>query len=195
MMKTNCIALAGCITILLAGCGNSVTSESAAQEPVLSESNEKDSEAMPAIVFLHRVSNPGENAAQDTVTFYDRDGKYFHITDSLKIHLPVNTLIAEYEAGEMRDSIEMISACDVEELKSNYQKLCQLSENSDFELKEFEEVPAVESPVYTWYGIYFQGNETRELLIQKKDGAGEHEPNDKHATEIYEWILSSFKKE
>lgn len=190
-MKYRYIACGICFALLLTGCGKFTAFDNSSQIQTSSESVLDTSENMPAIVFLHRVSNP-EPDQPSTVTFYDNSGNYYKISDEEKTSLPIDTLIKQYEAGELNDSIEFISECEVSKLESNYQKLCELSKNEDFSLKEFDDVPAVEKEVYTWYGICFNGDERKEVLIQKKDAAGEHEPNDKRATEIYEWLLSSF---
>lgn len=163
----------------------------------ISENISNTAEKMPIIVFLHTVYNPSvhgdERYASDEVTFYDSDGNYCSVTNAEKRALTIDELIEEYEAGMLSDSIEIVSKCDISELKANYTKLCDLSENSDFALKEFEEAPAVEGLVYTWYGICFDGDNRKKILFRKKDVAGDHTPNDERASEIYEWILASFK--
>ncbi|MDE6732136.1 MAG: hypothetical protein K2J77_04595 [Oscillospiraceae bacterium] len=180
MKKFSCVACVICIVFSLVGCTVSSTAEK-----------------MPTIVFLHSVYDPSghgdERFASDIITFYDCDGNYCNVTNVEKRALTIDKLIEEYEAGKLSDSIEIVSKCEMSELKANYKKLCDLSENADFALKEFDVRPTVEGPVEAWYGIYFDGDNRKKILFRKKDVAGDHTPNDERASEIYEWILASLE--
>lgn len=205
----SCLTCTALILLLLGGCGEKTVSENEPQNQTSSQialstsENKSDiAEKMPSIVFLHRLKEYDSKAKYDgyvftDVAFYDSNGNYCKVTSSEKMQLTINKLIEEYEAGKLAGSIEIVSKCDTSELKANYKKLCGLSKNADFALNngdKGEVVPAVEASIDTWYGIYFDSAERKEILFRQKDVAGNHTPNDERATEIYEWFLKSIRE-
>lgn len=91
-------------------------------------------------------------------------------------------------------SFSAYNTCDVNELFENYQKLCELSNNKDYEILYPEAVPAVEANEEFWYGFYYdKAGELQALRIHERGAGGNYEANDERANEIYNWYIGTFR--
>lgn len=163
--------------------------------------NEKEistlQDEMPSIVFLlERTKYPIQNGVISyQIFFYDNEGRYCSSHDQNVCKLSFDKLIEEYEQGNLTESIEYTSSCDIDDLKDNYRKLCEIGENPEYQLEEFDAVSSVVTDKVIWYGFYYDdaGN-IQSIQIYKLDEGGRHYPNDDRANEIYDWIQESFHK-
>lgn len=173
---------------MLMGCGNGEnTSGFTVSEP----------SQMPDIVFMDIIdytetAQEGDN--QFAITFYDKNGNHYTSNDAYVCGLKYEELVTEYAAGNLKDKITFHTTCDVDELFENYQKLCEVSENKEFEIIYPEAIPTVQANRISWYGIYYdKDGEMQIQKIQESGAGGRYEANDEQANEIYNWYIGTFQ--
>ena len=156
---------------------------------------------MPDIVFMNIVDYTEiaqEGEMQHAITFYDKSGNHYVSDDSYGSYicgLQYEELLGQYAAGELDDKIILHTTCDVDELFENYKKLCEVSQNKEYEILYPEAVPAVESIKIKWYGLYYdKSGELHVLEIHEKQYGMDFEANDERANEIYDWYIGTFQK-
>ena len=182
----NELVLGFIFALLLTGCGNNAVG---------------DPSQMPDIVFMSIVDYTEimqEGEMQYAITFYDKNGNHYVSDDSYGSYicgLQYEELVGQYAAGELDDKIILHTTCDVDELFENYKKLCEVSQNKDYEILYPEAVPAVESIKIKWYGLYYdKSGELHVLEIHEKQYGMDFEANDERANEIYDWYIGTFQK-
>lgn len=152
---------------------------------------------MPDIVFFNCIdySETAEDGdVQSAITFYDKNGNHYTSEDSYVCSLNIDELVKEYAAGNLDDKIKFHTTCDVNELFENYQKLCELSKNEEFEIIYPEYGPDVLANRETWYGVYYdKAGRVQSILIHEKNAHGNHQANDERANEIYRWYIGTFQ--
>lgn len=161
-----------------------------------------DPSQMPDIVFFniinYKASAP-DGEYESAMTFYDKNGNHYVSDNSYGSYicgLKYEELISEYAAGNLDDKITFHTTCDVNELFENYQKLCELSHNKDYEILYPEAVPAVEANEEFWYGLYYdKAGELHAWKIHERGAGGDYEANDERANEIYNWYIGTFQKQ
>lgn len=183
----NELVLGFIFVLLLTGCGNNAVG---------------DPSQMPDIVFMNiadytEIAQEGE--MQYAITFYDKNGNHYVSDDSYGSYicsLQYEELVSQYAAGELDDKIILHTTCDVNELFENYKKLCEVSQNKEYEILYPEAVPAVESIKIKWYGLYYdKSGELHVLEIHEKQYGMDFEANDERANEIYDWYIGTFQKQ
>lgn len=180
--KTKAImCISGMLALLFAGCGDSTVAKKL-----------KSPEQMPEIVFwchsdLRDVAK--EYELQGIWTFCDRNGNFYKLEERGNDSWAIWDIREQYASGELSKKLELRTTCEVDELFENYQKLCDLSKNKEYEVERPDAGPAVQAASGGWWGGYFDkdGN-LQGIELYAYDAHGQHSGNDERANEILEWI-------
>ena len=150
---------------------------------------------MPDIVFLNTVDpNTGDGTGISGMTFYDKNGNHYISTDEEVCQMGYARLVSEFASGNLSDKVELHTSCNIDELLENYQKLCEVAQNSEYSIVYPEAMPTVDAEICSWYGLYYDENgELRSLTIHKKERLSHLYANDERANEIYDWYLGTFQ--
>lgn len=166
------------------------------------DSNTAASE-IPAIVFLVRMDNTDiidpeeieeQNIPVQALCFYDKDGNYYISTDSDVNAMDNKALIAEYEAGNLAEQIELLKSCDKDSLANQYDRFRKVCLKEKFDIVYPDALPSVQAERRTWYGYYFdENNELQYLPIHDEERMTELYTNNDAVNEVYEWIIETIK--
>lgn len=153
---------------------------------------------MPDIVFKkctdYNSYAPNEDDPQSSVTFLDKNGRYYHSFDSEICGLSNSELVKALKSGDERITKLEIS-CDAGELRKNYNKLSKVIADGKCEFVYDKPVPAVEANSTTWYGLYYdEGGKLTSFPIHANRNLSDIETNDDRANEVYEWYKDAHKK-
>lgn len=152
------------------------------------ESENVHAEKMPEIVFLNTISNP---EGSYMVTFWDKEGNYYSCEDASICAGPFMELIENFKHSP--ESFVLHSQkCDIAELESNYQTVCQIGKDDDYDLVQPDSLPAVEASRIRTYGMYFDASGALQAVrLHENQCLTDIYSKDKRANQVYDWYRKS----
>ena len=131
---------------------------------------------------------------EKTITFFDKNGNYYFTDDEYICDLSIEEIVNEYSCGNLDGKICLQANCEINELFKNYQKLCEVSRNEDFEIIPHDFSLGWVKERVEWYGVYYdKEGDAQRLLFHIRDAEGDRDTNDKRADEIYRSYERGFK--
>ena len=179
-----------CIVVMFAllaeGCGGDRTVAKNLRKP----------EQMPEIVFWYHSDFRDvheKDRIQGVWRFCDRNGNFYKLEEWREESWAIWDIEEQFASGALLDKVELYTTCEVEALFENYQKLCEISKNKEYEVERPKEGPGVQSACGGWYGGYYDkdGN-MQSIELYAYDAFGTHTANDERANEIVEWLEGVF---
>lgn len=157
----------------------------------LLDNTSDESVNMPNIVFIERVYN--DNNGFINIAFTDSNGDCYTSTDKEVCSLDFEKLIEEYKSGGLDDRIMKSGSRSPEELRENYEKLCEIVHQNDCDIVYPEMLPDVETESYNWYGLYYdENNKLKSQIIHANDCMTSLYSANDTINEIYKWYTESY---
>ncbi|MDE6664702.1 MAG: hypothetical protein K2K14_00715 [Ruminococcus sp.] len=164
--------------VMLTGCGQL-------------DNTSDDSVNMPDIVFLERVYNDNDGFMR--IAFTDSNGDCYTSDDKEVCSSDFAELIEKYKSGGLDGRIIKSGSRNPEELQSNYKKLCETVSQNECNIVYPEELPDVETESYSWYGLYYDENDSLKSQIIHANKCMTSLYSDSDAiNEIYKWYNDSY---
>lgn len=165
--------------VMLTGCGQ------------LLDNTSDESVNMPDIVFLERVYN--DNDGFISIAFTDSNGYGYSSVDKEVCSLDFEKLIEEYKSGGLDGRIMKSGSRSPEELRENYEKLCETVCQNDCDIVYPEMLPDVETESYSWYGLYYdENNELKSQIIHANKCMTSLNSENDTINEIYKWYTNNY---
>ncbi len=151
---------------------------------------DNETESMPEIVFLCRKTTP---EGESCITFWDREGNYYSCENKVLDLLDIEAFVDEFVNNKDEFTLHE-QKCDTEQLESNYEIICELAENDEFELLTPEMLPEVEADIISYYGFYYnEDNEINYVLYHSNECMTPIYANDERANDVFDWYRESIK--
>lgn len=164
--------------VMLTGCGQL-------------DNTSDDSVNMPDIVFLERVYNDNDGFMR--IAFTDSNGNCYTSDDKEVCSSDFAELIEKYKSGGLDGKIIKSGSRNPEELQSNYKKLCETVSQNKCNIVYPEVLPSVEAEPYSWYGLYYDENDSLKSQIIHANNCMTSLYSDCDAiNEIYKWYTESY---
>lgn len=148
---------------------------------------------MPDIVFLTYVTSEYGDVL---LTFWDNNGNYFscdEINTTYPFLLHIDELIDDFNSNSDK-YIKHEQICDVNQLQKNYEIVCEIARNTEYDLIYPDVLPDVEARSVDVYGFYYDENEKLQYLrLHSETCMTQIYANDERANEVYEWYMNSIK--
>lgn len=127
------------------------------------------------------------------ITFFDKSGNYYFSDYSEICFLSNEELIEALKSGDERITKSSITY-DPDELRENYNKLVAVKDKCELDYPM--ELPCVEAPSTTWYGLYYdEDGKLMNIPFHANERMTEIETNNDRANEVYEWYTGAAKKQ
>ncbi|MDE6780877.1 MAG: membrane lipoprotein lipid attachment site-containing protein [Ruminococcus sp.] len=164
--------------VMLTGCGQL-------------DNTSDDSVNMPDIVFLESVYNYNDGFIR--IAFTDSNGDCYTSSDKEVCGSGFEELIEKYKSGSLDGKIIKSGSRNPEELQSNYKKLCETVSQNECNIVYPQELPDVETESYSWYGLYYDENDSlKSQIIHANECMTSLRSDNDIINEIYKWYTDSY---
>ncbi len=183
--------------LLLTGCGRAANPQSDPPE---------QPDDVPPILFRQVTVYPQEedgSKQNDTVTFTDREGKIWHITDAETARLSDKELALQFAAEKLTDKLEQTGFRDAGELYTQYDIAAgEILHQGIPMIVCPDAVPAVEEPHSYYYVMYDEYNalygdvreEIQRVCIGEAFCGIQFPADNEKITAVCEWLRTSAQK-
>ena len=219
--KRKIISILLVLVLFCCSCGmENIAGEAVESEQIVEESTVEDStvensateepEEMPTIVFLLYIDLYEWNRDKDInkpmclISFFDNQGNLYSLKDSYANGLIYKDIYIEFAEGKLNDYLTLVTTCELDELRENYELLKSMAENKELWLVPDKYIApdgypdVVGDANYWWSAFYYNedGNLTwTEFRNQVNHPYGvTYRADDERADQIYEWFVSVWER-
>ncbi len=178
-----------------------IVEELTVEDSTIENSATEESEEMPAIVFFLNVELYWYKRDEDTnkplflISFFDNQGNLYSSRDSYFNEMTYKEIYDEFAGGKLNDYLTLVTTCELDELRENYELLKSVAENEELRLvPEHDLASEVMGDTYSWSAFYYNkdGNLSWiEFRSQPYHGSNRtYRADDERTDQIYEWLVS-----
>lgn len=146
-----------------------------------------DTGNMPSIIIIKSTVVTRRFTHTACIEFLDNKGDFYITKDSYLCLLSDEELIAEYEKGNMGDSIECIGHCDSEELQKIYKQVCAVRDK-EYSIVSPELVPCMITNTVYWNSYYYnKKGQLKNIFLHLYEYAAGHYSKYTDVNDIFFW--------
>ncbi|MDE6017119.1 MAG: hypothetical protein K2H41_15745 [Acetatifactor sp.] len=183
-----------------------IVEELTVEDSTIENSATEESEEMPAIVFFLNVELYWYKRDEDTnkplflISFFDNQGNLYSSRDSYFNEMTYKEIYDEFAGGKLNDYLTLVTTCELDELRENYELLKSVAENEELRLVPDRYIapdghPDVEGDANYWWSAFYYNEDGNLTWIEFRTQSNypygiTYRADDERTDQIYEWLVS-----